>query len=114
MSFVNSQAIALLAGSICLGLIGCSSSSDNNPATSASCPVAAAQAVQICLGVVNEAERACYQNGGTACDVDDADILDAHDALQNHRARQLYRRRFYGPVHRRHCGPATERLPSSI
>lgn len=82
MSFINSQATALLAGSICLGLIGCSNSSNNNPATSASCPVAAAQAVQICLGVINEAERACYQNGNTACDVDDADILAAHDTLQ--------------------------------
>ena len=81
--FVKSKTAVLFASSICLGLFGCSDSSNNSPLAITSCPVAAAQAVQLCIGAVNAAQSACYENGNSACDDTDAEILAAHDTLQS-------------------------------
>ena len=78
----TSRATAVCILSLGFGLGGCSDGSDNN-SLSASCGELAARALQICISSVNTAQSACYDDDGSSCDEDNADILDAQDTLQN-------------------------------
>lgn len=83
MTLNTSKAATALAISLITGLYGCSDSSDNNNFVTTSCETAAAQALQVCIGVINAAQGACYLNGDTGCDDSNADLLDAQSTLQS-------------------------------
>ena len=63
----NTKSIPLVLLAVAM-LVGCSDSSNNETFTT-NCGQAAAGALQSCLGEYNEAQRECYENFGSACDV---------------------------------------------
>jgi hypothetical protein len=83
MTLKTNNAATLLAIALSAALLGCNNSSNNNLVTAPSCSVAAAQALQMCLGAVNTAQAACYRDGDAACVNSNAGLLDAHTNLQN-------------------------------
>jgi hypothetical protein len=87
MNIRTSTITSVVALTLSGALLGCSNSSDNssdasNGPVAASCPVAAAQALQACIDVVSSAVGACYLNGDAGCADNNADILAAQDTLQ--------------------------------
>jgi hypothetical protein len=67
---------------VVFALGGCSDSSDNTGPT-ANCGTVAARALQVCLGDMNRAQRACYVNSDSACEQSAPDFLAARDTLED-------------------------------
>jgi hypothetical protein len=82
MKAIASKATVCFALSLNFALLGCSDGSDDN-FIATRCNVAAAQALQVCVGAVNAAQGICYADGDAACDDDNADLLNAHATLQD-------------------------------
>jgi hypothetical protein len=83
MKLSNSLTVVTLA--LSASLLGCSNGSDNGftAAPTMACGVAAAQALQTCIGAVNAAQGACYLSSDSACGDGDATVLDAQAALES-------------------------------